>query len=89
MGDYRYKPDVLAELERFGVLPRPTTEPALIREFLNDLYRMEIRRLKNEQVALERARGRQARTGYADKVLQLRLNYPLLSVPLPNWLENE
>lgn len=84
---YRYKPAVLAELERFGILPQPTTEPALIREFLNDLYRLEIRALKHEQVALERTHGRAARKDYADKVVQLRLRYPLLSIPIEHWLE--
>jgi len=86
MNVYQYKQQVLAELERFGILPQPTTDPALIREFLNDLY--EIRKLKQQQVALEREQGRQARKGYADKVVRLRQKYPLLSVPLQNWLES-
>lgn len=86
---YRYKSAVLGELQRFGILPKPTTEPALIREFLNDLYRLEIRALKQEQVALERAHGSAARKGYADKVVQLRLKYPLLSIPIEHWLEED
>jgi len=36
MNAYHYKPEVLEELERFGLLPQPTTDPALIREFLTD-----------------------------------------------------
>lgn len=88
MTAYHYKPDVLKELARFGILPQPTTDPALIREFLNDLYLYEIRQLKQQQVALERQQGRQARKGYADKVVALRQKYPLLSVPLSNWLES-
>jgi hypothetical protein len=85
---YRYKQDILAELAQFGILPQPTTDPALVREFLNDLYRYEIRKLKQQQVALEREQGRQARKGYADKVVVLRQKYPLLSVPLQNWVES-
>jgi hypothetical protein len=89
MNTYHYKPAVLEELKRHGILPQPTTDPALIREFLNDLYVYEIRKLKQQQVALEGEHGRQARKGYADKVVALRLKYPLLSVPLQNWLESE
>jgi hypothetical protein len=88
MGTYQYKPDVLEKLKQFGILPRPTTDPALIREFLNDLYLYEIRKLKQQQVALEREQGRPARKGYADKVVALRQKYPLLSVPIQNWLES-
>jgi len=36
MSPHYYKQDVLTELERFGLLPQPTTDPALIREFLTD-----------------------------------------------------
>lgn len=88
MNRYHYKPEVLAELERFGILPQPTTDPDLIRQFLSDLYGYEIRQLKQHQVALERQQGRQARRGYADKVVALRRKYPLLSVPIQAWLEN-
>ena len=48
---YQYKPAVQAELERSGILPQPTTDPLLIREFLNDLYVYEISKLKEQQVA--------------------------------------
>lgn len=84
---YRYKPSVLEQLEQHGILPRPDTDPALVREFLYDLYVIEIRRLKQQQVALEREQGPQARRGYADRVIALRRKYPLLSVPLEEWIE--
>jgi len=87
MNAYQYKENVWAELERFGIVPQPTTHPALIREFLNDQYLYEIRKLKEQQVRLEREQGRQARKGYADKVVALRQKYPLLPVPLQDWLE--
>jgi hypothetical protein len=84
---YRYKQSVLDELKRFGILPQPTTDPVMIREVLNGLYVYEIRKLKEQQVALEREQGRQARKGYADKVVALKQKYPLLSLPLERWLE--
>jgi hypothetical protein len=80
---------VLEELKRFGILPQPATDPAMIREFLNGLYVYEIRQLKEQQVALEREQGRQARKGYAEKIIALKQKYPLLSLPLEQWLESE
>ncbi len=51
MGDegrspFRYRADVLEELWRHGVQPTERTPPALVREFVRDLYRYEIRRLR-------------------------------------------
>jgi hypothetical protein len=59
-----------------------------MREFLNELYVYEIRQLKRQQVELEREQGRHAHKGHADKVVTLRLKYPLLSLPLQDWLES-
>ena len=43
---YRYKPDVLEQLALHGVRPNPATPPERVREFLNDLYRYELQRLR-------------------------------------------
>ena len=38
--EYSYHPKVFEELGRFGLRPKPTTPPALAKEFVNDLYRV-------------------------------------------------
>ena len=48
---------------------------------MRDLYRYEIRRLRQALLA-----GRIAKRDYADHVVALRRKYPLLSVPLELWV---
>jgi len=79
---YRYKAEVIAQLWRHGVHPQPTTDPALVHEFVSDLYRYELRRLRNRLV-----RGDIPKTGYYDRVVQLRLKYPLVSLKPHEWVE--
>ena len=42
----RLNSDVLDELARHGLAPTPDTRPELLREQINDLYRIEIRKLR-------------------------------------------
>jgi hypothetical protein len=79
---YRYHPVILEELERFGVFPTETTPPALVHEFINDLYRFELRRLRERLV-----RGDVLKAGYAEEVVELRRRYPLVSVRWVLWAE--
>ena len=71
---YRYHPVVLAQLAEHGVCPRETTPPELVHDFVNDLYRFELRRLRDRLVRKEIPR-----QGYYDRVLDLRKKYPLVS----------
>ncbi|MGH9201821.1 MAG: hypothetical protein ACRD2A_11370 [Vicinamibacterales bacterium] len=80
--EYRYRDSVIEELWRHGVHPTPRTSPELVREFLNDLYRYQLRRLRDRLV-----RGEIPKAGYYDRVVELRLRYPLLSVKPLQWLE--
>jgi hypothetical protein len=48
-----YPPELAEGLPGFGVAPRPDTPPRLVRDQLSDLYRFEIRRLR-EPAAGER-----------------------------------
>jgi hypothetical protein len=75
-----YTGEVLDELRRHGVAPRPDTDPALVRHFLSDLYRFEIRRLKGRL-----ARKEFPMPEYADRVRELRRRYVLLSIPVQLW----
>ena len=74
---YTYHPKVSEDLGRFGLRPRPTTPPALAKEFVNDLYRHELRTLRARLVAREIPR-----QGYSDRVVELRKKYFLLSIRL-------
>ncbi len=77
---YTYHPKVSEDLGRFGLRPRPTTPPALAKEFVNDLYRHELRTLRARLVAREIPR-----QGYSDRVVELRKKYFLLSIRLDLW----
>jgi len=78
----RYRPEILAELLRHGVRPTADTPPQLVKSFLDDLYRFELRRLR---AALLRADI--PRPDYAGHVVALRTRYPLLSLPVRFWTE--
>ena len=77
---FEYRPEVLAQLIAHGVRPAARTRPGLVFRYLNDLYRYELRRLKDARVA-----GRIAAAGYAPRVEALRRQYPLVSVPVREW----
>ena len=55
---YRYQPVILEELARFGVFPTEDTPPSLVHEFINDLYRFELRRLRERLVERRDPEGR-------------------------------
>jgi hypothetical protein len=75
MTTYRYRGDVLEELTRHGVRPTPSTRPELVHEYVSDLYRYELRRLRDRLV-----RGEIPKAGYFDRVVALRRQYPLVSL---------
>lgn len=72
---YIYRSDVLRELERHGVKPLAHTRPERVREYVRDLYKYEIRRLRDRMLA-----GAFPRTEYAARVDALRQQYPVLSL---------
>lgn len=78
---YAYRSDVLAQLARHGLQPLPSTSPQQLRDAVRDLYLYEIRRLRAELLL-----GNIARNRYAERVLDLRRRYPLLSLPLELWV---
>jgi hypothetical protein len=83
----RWRPAVLAELERFGLRPRPATDPEKVRDLLKTLYTHEIRLAKLRRRELERALGPQPLDDYRREVLELKARYPLLALPLDLWRE--
>lgn len=77
---YEYDARVRGALLDHGLRATPETPPALARGFVNDLYRYELRRLRQALLAT-----RIARREYAGHVVMLRKRYWLLSVPLGEW----
>ena len=79
----RYKPEVLEELGRHGLNPGQTTTPERLREQLNDLYRYEIRKLR------DRCRAGEFSTRELPlHVIELRKRYVLLSIPTVRWIDS-
>ena len=78
---FRYRPEVLDALARHGLAPRAETSPQLLRDAINDLYRYEIRRLRQRLLRKEFPK-----EAYVPKVLELRAKYLLLSVPIEEWI---
>jgi hypothetical protein len=76
-----YRPDVLAWLWRHGVQPTSSTPPQLVHDFVNDLYRFELRRLRDRL-----KRGDIPKAGYYERVVDLRRAYPLVSLKAHEWL---
>ena len=81
--EYRYKRDVLDQLARHGVSPTSVTPPELVHEFLNDLYRYELRRLRDRLVRREIPK-----VDYFDRVVEVRRRYPLLSLKTWQWMDD-
>lgn len=77
---HHYREDILEAFSRHGVRPAPTTAPAFVREFLNDLYRYEIRRLRERLLREEFPK-----RDYSGHVIELRRRYPLLSLDTRFW----
>jgi hypothetical protein len=80
--EYRYRPEVIEQLWLHGVHPRSTTPPRLVHDFLTDLYRYELRRLRARLVG-----GEIPKQGYYERVVQLRQKYPLVSFKPETWVE--
>jgi len=74
------RPESVAELARHGLAPKADTSLARLREQINDLYRIEIRKLRDRCRA-----GEFTIRELPGKVVELRKRYILLSVPIDQW----
>ena len=81
---YNYHQQLLDALAGHGLIPGPETSPQQLRNAVRDLYKYEIRRLRDRLLAREFPKSE-----YADRVVGLRQRYWLLSVPLPLWTDAE
>ena len=75
------KPEILEALAGHGLRPTADTPVALLREQINDLYRIEIRKLRDRCRA-----GEFPMTELAPRVVELRKRYLLLSIPIERWV---
>ncbi len=84
MTTFCYHPSILAALAEHGLQPLPTTPPDRAHEFVSDLYRFELRRLRDRLVRREIPK-----QGYLARVVEVRRRYPVLSVRLEHWAQAE
>jgi hypothetical protein len=75
---FTYRPDVLRQLSKHGVRPTSSTPPDLVRDFVRELYKHEIRRLRERLLSKEFPKSE-----YAERVDTLRRRYPVLA--LQSW----
>ena len=73
---------MLEQLWRHGVQPKRETPPQLVRDYVRDLYRYEIRRLRERYL-----KGEFPKAEYSQRVDQLRRAYPVLALRAWEWLE--
>ena len=79
---FRYRADVLAQLSTHGIQPGVHTPPDVVHELVSDLYRFELRRMRDRLLRHEFAR-----TEYFARILELRRRYPLVSLKPRDFLE--
>jgi hypothetical protein len=78
----RYRADVLEQLLVHGVRPTEHTRPELVRDFVRDLYKYEIRRLREGYVRQDFPKRE-----YAGRVDDLRRRYPVLALLPREFIE--
>lgn len=78
---FTYRADVLDALLQHGVRPTPSTAPELVHEFVSDLYRFELRRLRERLLRQEFPKHE-----YFARVVELRKKYPIISLKPRQWL---
>ncbi len=76
-----YRPEVIEQLITHGIKPKSSTSPEFVRHYLNGLYRYEIRKLRSRLL-----RGEFPQSEYLSRVVQLRSQYPLLTIPIHLWI---
>ena len=77
-----YRAEVLEQLLLHGVRPTEHTPPQLVRDYVRDLYKYEIRRLRDRYLRREFPK-----IEYAGRVEALRLRYPVLALQPQEFVE--
>jgi hypothetical protein len=77
---WNYPEELLLALGALGLAPSRGTPPSVVRDALNDLYRYELRRMRDRLRA-----GEIAKPDYLDMVIALRKKYWPLTLTLDAW----
>ena len=80
-GPFHYRPEVLEQLLRHGVRPTEQTRPELVHEFVSDLYRHELRTLRDRLVAKEFPKRE-----YFGRVVDVRNRYRVIAMRPRDWV---
>jgi hypothetical protein len=83
-GPFRYRADVLAIVWRHGIIPTGRTPPELARGYVRDLYKYEIRRLRERYLKKEFSKRE-----YYVLVDTLRQQYGVLALVPQQWIESD
>ena len=78
---FKYRDDVLVELWKYGVRPTEHTPPEVARGFINELYKYELRKLRDRYVRAEFPKRE-----YHRLVIEIRDRYPVLALTPRQWL---
>ena len=81
MIEYVYRPEVLAALERHGIRPTRHTPPDVARGYLRELYKYELRLLRERYLKKEFPKPE-----YHVRVAALRDQYPVLALTARLWV---
>ena len=84
MPTYVYRAGILEELLKHGVRPAATTRPELVHEFVSDLYRHRLRRLRDRLLAREFPKHE-----YYGRVVALRQEYRIISMRPSEWVDSD
>ncbi len=79
---FRYRSEIVDALPRHGVLLTPQTRPELVRGFVADLYRFELRALRDRLLRQEFPKQE-----YAGRVIALRDKYAILAWRAREWAD--
>jgi hypothetical protein len=80
-GLWTYPAELREALAGLGLAPTDRIPPAVVRDAANDLYRYELRRLRDRYRA-----GEMTRSSFLDRVVWLRKKYWVLTLPLSAWV---
>ena len=78
----KLRPAVIEALSRHGIRASPGDTAESLRERLNELYLEDVRRLRQRQRSAEIPLSE-----YAGRVEALKRGYPLLALPVSQWVE--
>jgi hypothetical protein len=80
--EFRYRADVLRELARHGVIPKPYSPPDFVRGVVRELYKYELRQLRDRYVKKQFPKAE-----FHARVEALKNQYPVLALLPREFLE--